>query len=298
MGPSLDELRAFVAVYEASGFTAASRRLSLSTNAVSLRVQRLESTLGVRLFTRSTRRVTPTEEGRVYYSRVTRVLVELDEAREELSLSSSGLRGTVRLAVPGQIATEPFLGHLRALLEAHPQLSVQTRVASRSVDLVAEGVDIGVIVGTLPETTFVGRLLGRARWVLAASPAYLETRGRPRTPADLSEHRVLRLLSHPPQDEWTLVDPEGREIVVPVHGAYEADDSRTLGDATYAGLGIGIRSAVECERAERDGRLERVLADYCFETLNVYALIPKGRIRIPRVAACLEALSSAVEELS
>ncbi|MBN8611096.1 MAG: LysR family transcriptional regulator [Deltaproteobacteria bacterium] len=298
MAASLDELRAFAAVYETGGFTAASKRLVLTTNAVSLRVQKLERDLGARLFVRTTRSVAPTEEGRTFYARVSRVLADLEEAEEELRPTSAGLRGTVRLAIPGTLATAPLLARLRALLEQHPLLSIQTRVASGAVDLVAEGVDIGVVVGQLPETTFVGRLLGRATWVLAAAPSYLDAHGRPRTPAELSGHRCLRLLSNPPQDEWTLVDRRGREVTVQVRGGYEADDSRALGDAAYAGLGIGVRPAGECDRAQREARLERVLPGYRFQPLDVYALVPKGRLRVPRVAACLEALRAAVGELA
>lgn len=298
MAASFDELRAFAAVYETGGFTAASKRLVLTTNAVSLRVRRLEQQLGVRLFIRTTRSVAPTEEGRTFYARAARILADLDEAEEELRPASGGLRGTVRIAVPGAIATAPLLERLRGLLEEHPQLSIQTRVASGSVNLVAEAVDIGVGVGQPPETTFVGRRLGRATWVLAAAPSYLDAHGRPRTPAELRGHRCLRLLSSPPQDEWTLVDRRGREVVVQVQGGYEADDSRALGDAAYAGLGIGVRPADECTRAQREGRLERVLPGYRFRPLDVYALVPKGRLRVPRVAACLEALRAAVHELA
>lgn len=295
---SLDELRAFIAVYETGGFTAASRRLALTTNAVSLRVQRLEGELGASLFTRTTRRVAPTEEGRSFYTRVSRVLVELEAAEEELRPTSGGLRGTVRIAVPSTLATPPLLERLRDLLDEHPQLSVQTRITNAPIDLVAGGIDIGVIVGQPPESSFVGRRLGRVAWVLAAAPSYLDARGRPRAPTDLLEHRCLRLLCSPPQDEWVLVDRRGRELVVRVRGGYEADDSRTLGDATYAGLGIGVRPAGECASAEREGRLERVLPGHRFQPLDVYALIPNGRVRVPRIAACLEALRAAVLELA
>ena len=96
----------------------------------------------------------------------------------------------------------------------------------------------------------------------------------------------------------TVAEGRGREVSVRVGGGYEADDSRALGDATYAGLGIGVRPAGECARAEKDGRLERVLLGYRFRPLDVYALLPKGRVRIPRVAACLEALRAAVLELA
>lgn len=295
---SLDEIRAFVAVAEAGGFTAAARRMQLTTNAVSLRVQRLEATLGARLLVRTTRSVALTDEGRSYLAQVTVILADLEAAEASVRPSSAGLRGTVRVALPPTVATGPFLARLVALLDAHPELAVQTRVTSEPARVVAEGFDIAVVVGQVPESTFVGRRLGRAHWVLAASPVYLAQHGRPSAPRELAEHRCLRLLTNPPQDEWTLVDRRGREVTVPVRGAYEADDSRTLGDATYAGLGIGIRPAGECARAEREGRLERVLPHHHFQPLDVFALLPKGRARLPRVAACLEVLRDAVDELS
>jgi DNA-binding transcriptional LysR family regulator len=93
-------------------------------------------------------------------------------------------------------------------------------------------------------------------------------------------------------------DRRGRECSVPVRGACEVDDSRTLGDATYAGLGIGVRPAGECAQAEREGRLERVLPSYRFQPLDVYALMPKGRVRVPRVAVCVEVLRAAVQQLA
>lgn len=295
---TLDELRAFAAVYEAGGFTAASKRLALTTNAVSLRVQKLEEGLGLRLFSRTTRSVSPTDEARRFYDRVAQILGQLEAAEEELRPSSDGLRGTVRIAVPGALATGPLLERLRELLDAHPALCVHMRVSSAPVDIVSEGLDLAVVVGQVPESTFVGRLLGRVTWVLAAAPSYLEQRGRPEKPSDLASHRCLRLLANPPQEEWTLVDRRDRELTIPVGGGYEADDSRALGDATYAGLGIGVRSAGECARAEKEGRLERVLPGYRFQPLDVYALMPKGRIRVARVAACLEALRAAVLELA
>jgi DNA-binding transcriptional LysR family regulator len=295
---TLEELRAFVAVYENRGFTAAATRLALSTNAVSLRVQRLEEELGVKLFVRTTRSVAATEDGRAFYHRVWPLLEQLEEAEDEARPTGAGLRGRVRIAIPGSLATAPLLTRLGTLLELHPQLSVQMRVIRGAIDFVADGIDVGVVVGQPADSTSVGRLLGRVTWVLAASPAYLDANGRPRTPADLSEHRCLRLLSNPPQDEWTLVDRKGRSVSVHVRGAYEADDSRALGDAAYAGLGIGIRPAGECAQAELDGRLERVLPAYRFRPLDVYAVVPKGRIRVARVAACLEMLRAALEELA
>ena len=295
---SLEELHAFTAVYESGSFTAAARRLDLSTNAVSLRVQRLEATLGVRLFTRTTRSVTPTYEGRTYHQRISGLLQQLEHAAEELRPPDGGLHGTVRCAIPAVVASPVYWRRLRALLDAHPHLTVQTRVTHDPVNLAADGLDLALVIGPPPVSTFVGQRLGQVSWVLAATPAYLERHGRPTTPAELAQHRCLRHWSSPPQDSWTLVDRRGLHAAVRIGGGFEADDSRLLGEALYEGLGIGVRPARECAKAERAGTLERVLRGYRFEPLDVFVVVPKGRLRVPRVAACVAVLRAAVRSLA
>jgi len=296
--PSLDELLAFVAVAEAGGFTAAAQRLGLTTNAVSLRIQKLEEALHVRLLVRTTRSVALTDEGERFLARIAPLLTAIEVAQEEVRGGIGEVRGAVRIAIPGAVATKPFLDRLNVLFNRHPGLVVQVRVGGATSNLAAEGLDIALHVGQVPETTFVGRRIGTVTWVLAAAPSYLAKFGRPKLPADLSKHRCLRLFAHPPQSEWIIVDRRGNEVVVPVSGPFEADDSRVLGDATYAGLGIGIRPQGECARAENAGLLERVLPGHRFQPLDITALLPKGRSGIPRIAACLDVLREAVQELS
>lgn len=295
---SIEELEAFVAVFESRGFSAAARRLGVSTNAVSLRVQKLERSLSVALFVRTTRSVMATDEGRRFYARVGRLLEELDAAETELRADAGVVRGLVRIAIPPALATSALAARAHDLLDAHPRLSVQLRVANAAIDPVAAGVDIAVVVGVPPPTTLVGRSLGRASWVLAAAPSYLAKHGRPRTPEDLSSHRCLRFFDGTTADTWELVDRSGRSIVVPVRGTLEADDSRFLGDATYMGVGIGVRAIGECSQAEREGRLERVLPNYRFAPLDVTALVARGRLRSPRIAVCVELLRAAVADVS
>jgi DNA-binding transcriptional LysR family regulator len=295
--PSFDELAAFLAVLETGSFTTASRRLRLTTNGVSLRVRRLESRLGRRLFLRSTRVVRPTAEALRFAERVSPILEALEQAEGELVENSARLRGRVRIGLAGALATREFLARLRALLVEHPELTVELRVSGQDLDLRREGLDIAVVVGLSSTSTLIGRKLGRIEWVLAASPEYLERRERPRRPEDLRAHECLRFAQHPPQDEWTLIDARGDAVTVPVGGALEIDDSRVLGDAVYAGLGIGIRPAREVQRAARRGQLRRVLPGHRFEGVDVYAVVSKGQSRLPRVAACLSILEAAVRAL-
>ena len=282
---SLDELRAFCAVAETRSFTAAAARLQVTTNGVSLRVRRLEEALGVRLFVRTTRHVSMTDEGVAVHKTMARMLDEIDALEAEIRPDRADLRGTVRIAMPAVLASGPFFAKLRELQDAHPELWVQTKVSNNPIMPSTEGLDIAIYVGRPPETALV------------AAPEYLRRHGRPTRPADLTRHRCLRLLTNPPQNEWTVVDARGREHTVPVGRGYEADDSRALGDAAYAGLGIGLRPAGEAARAAAQKQLEIVLPKFRFQPLEIHALLPQGRIRVPRVAACLQVLRDAVREL-
>jgi DNA-binding transcriptional LysR family regulator len=297
----LEQVRTFISVADTRSFSATARTLQVSTNAVSLRIKQLEQALHTKLFVRTTRSVSLTDEGRRLYARAARLLADLEELENELDPHSSEPRGTVRVGLPAVIAGAPFLNYLRELLDKHPDLSVQTRVTNAMVMPASEGLDIVVAAGNPSDSTLVAKHLGRASWVLAASPAYAKRHGLPKTPDELQHHRCLRLLSNPPQNEWVLVTERAkgnaREIIVPVAGNYQADDSRVLGDAVYAGLGIGVRSARECAAGIRSKTLVRVLPAYRFKPMDVYALLPKGATKSPRILVCLDALKSAMHDL-
>jgi DNA-binding transcriptional LysR family regulator len=294
---SLDELQAFVTLTETGSFTAAAKRLRLSTNAVSQRVRRIEARLGVALFVRTTRSVRLTPDGEALRASVVPLLSALEQAQDELRGRDARLRGRVRLAVPGALATLPLLARLRGLLDAHPELEVELRVVNRGPQLAAQGLDVAVWVGTPPDSGFVARKLGDVAWVLAAAPSYLDRRGRPRTPAELAHHRCLRFLDDPPQESWRLQGPAG-VVHVAVSGGFECDDSRTLGDATYEGLGIGLRPLGECTRAQLAGALERVLPDHHMAAIPVHALIAPGRARTQRITALIDVLRAALSQLA
>jgi DNA-binding transcriptional LysR family regulator len=296
--PALIDIEAFVTVAATSSFTHGAERLGLSANAVSLRVQRLEQALGVKLFVRTTRHVALTDEGQRYLERVAPLLEALQAAQEDMAAQGDTVRGTVRIAIPGSVATDPFLDRLVAILDQHPHMQVQITVRNFAPNVAMDGLDIALVVGQPRDSSFVGRRLGCVSWGLAASLAYLARHGTPRAPADLAQHRCLRLLTHPPQTEWVLLDKRGRETAVPIGGSFEADDSRLLGDATYRGLGIGLRPSGELKRAVEAGVLAHVLPGYRFQALDIYALLPKGRAELPRIALCLGALRAAIAELA
>jgi DNA-binding transcriptional LysR family regulator len=292
----LDELRTFALVVEAGNFSAAARILQVTTNAVSRRVIRLEQNLGLKLLNRSTRAVVATAEGRILYARVRRILDDLDLARGELAAGSQSLTGSLRVAIPGGACSPGVLRGLASLLHAHPEFKLQVRVVNGPVDPISGGFDIALHVGPMKDSALIARRLARVRWALAASPSYAAHNGLPQNVAELASHTCLRLAGDYPQDLWMLEDDQGREFSVPVFGQFEADDSRVLGDATYAGIGIGLRPQREIAAAVAAGTLVAVLPEYRFAALDIHALLPSGLSRLPRVSRFLELLGGVLQE--
>lgn len=228
------------------------------------------------------------------YAHATRFVQLADEVEHDLKPRRGQVEGTVRVAVPVSALDQELLGHIAGVLDRQPRLRVQLVGTHGAIDAVADAVDVEVFVGRPAPSRRVARLLGHVSWVLAASQRYLERHGCPQTPAELQRHRCLRLLSDRSQDEWQLIDGRNRSIRVPVGGAFECNDSRALGEAVHAGVGIGVRPARDVERAA--GSIVRVLPEFRFGPQPVFALTVQGRHRIPRVALVVEMLGEALRE--
>lgn len=293
----LDDLRLIAAVTETGSLTRAAARLEITLNVASRRLQRLEASAGVRLVQRTTRRLALTEAGERLYRHAVAALAHVDAALADLGDERAEPVGTVRVVLPSSAVTEGLLGRLGRLRGDHPRLQVRLLVTARPGPL-APDVDLAVSVGAPPDQAGVAaRRAASIRWALCASPAYVATRGLPCTPADLTSHECLRFRGDAPQSVWTLEDDAGERVSVPVSGGFESDDSRVLGDATYAGLGVGIRPGRELEAAVAGGRLLRVLPGWWFATTPVFVVGPPARQRLPAVRVVADALTEALLEL-
>ncbi len=294
---SLSELRAFVAIVDAGSFTAAARQLGLTVNAMSRRLQRLEAAVGTRLVERTTRRSSPTDAGRRLREHAGPILDALLEAESALDAAHTSAGGHVTVALPATVAGRPFLTRLRSLMSAHPELTIELRVGAPQLPG-QSGVDLAVVVGDVRDTLgLVGRRIGTHRWALAASVDYVRARGAPARPADLARHACLRFRGDVPQRTWTLSGPRGKRVVVNVGGAVECDDSRVLGDAMYAGLGIGIRPEAEVAEAVARGELVHVLPEWRFGELPTHLLTTPGRRGLRRIVLVSEAIIESVRRL-
>lgn len=295
---SLQELRTFVQVVDAQGFTGAAAVLGTTTNAVSRLVARLEARLGVRLLTRTTRRVATTEEGRRLYERAIEMLKLADETERSVRRTAQTLDGTIRVAIRSTTMQNGFVGDVVRLLEANPDLRVQLVVSDRAIDLAAEAIDVAVRVGELEDSSYRAHPLGTVTFVPTAAPAYFAARTMPVTPADLAGHECVRALLRRPQTSWRLVGPGGEIADATISGRFECGDVRAQADAVYGGFGIGLRPRGEVEAAVRAGALVRVLPDWSLAPLPVHALLSPQRSRNARVEAILGLLRTAIERLA
>lgn len=294
---ALDDLRMIVAVAEGGSLTEAASRLGVSLNAVSRRLMKLEEVVGLRLVERTTRSLALTDAGERLWRRAAAVVGELDEIESDLADRRGEPVGTVRVVLPSSLVTGELLRRTHELLAAHPRLAVQLLVTSRDLPLGTE-VDLALVVGPPPDRAgMTARRIADVQWALCAAPSYAAAHGVPAGPASLIEHECLRFRGSEPQETWTLTSPDGELRVVPVRGKFEADDSRVLGDAAYAGLGIGIRPQRELAEAIAAGRLVEVLPGWRFGAIPLFLVRPRGRRTGPGARIVSEVLAAAAQEL-
>lgn len=274
------ELRAFVTVTEAGGFAAAARELGQSRSAVNRLVIGLEERLGVPLLSRTTRRVTPTSDGRALYERARRILDDLNEAETAVGAAHEEAVGLMR--VNGPVTLNPINISAAAVdfMKRHPRVRVDLTLEARLVDPVAEGFDLVVRVGEPDETTMmVDHRLARFDYVACAAPAYLEAQGAPETPQDLKTHRLLHFHGAPTMRTWRFAAPEGGEegVEIAVDSVLCSNNVEPIYEAALAGLGVAVLPGIAVREAIERGALVPVLTPYRLPTRVLQAIYPPSR---------------------
>lgn len=253
-----EEYETFVRTLEEGGLSAAARRLGVSPAVVSKRLARLEDRLGVRLIARTTRRIAPTEAGRLFHDRIAAVLEAAADAEALVSQRSAAARGVLKVSAPTSFGRRHLAPHLKAFTDAHPDLTLELDLSDAFVDLKAEGVDVAVRIAALDEAEPSVRRLAANRRVLCATPGYLAEHGAPETLGDLRRHRLLAASN---QTVWRLDGPEGRTHFR-ARSAIRTNSSEVARETLLAGMGIALRSTWDVGEELHDGRLAVVLPDH------------------------------------
>ncbi len=288
------EMETFVRVVETGSFSSAARDLHMTPSAVSKMIGRLEDRLGVRLLSRTTRKLSLTEEGRVFYQRITPILSEVAEAEETVSLSTAEARGVLKVNASTAFGQYQIVPLIPAMLERYPSLQVELTMIDSIVNLVEEGFDVSIRIGNLTDSSLIARKLGIANRVVVASPAYLERHGVPKCPVDLEQHQCLKLSIPTSLNKWEFVLADGPRTVE-VSGRFEADNAIALHEAALAGLGLFRAATFVVGDDIKAGRLVQVLQEFEISgDPGIFVVWPHNRNLSAKVRAFVDTLVDAL----
>ncbi|MBT2785795.1 MULTISPECIES: LysR family transcriptional regulator [unclassified Halomonas] len=284
----LEHIVAFVRVAELGSYTQAAEALDISRTRVSRQVMALEEALGARLIQRTTRRLHLTEAGERYLARAQGVLLALDEAAAEVGQGTSDVRGRLRVNGPMSFGTRYLAPLVAQFMQTHPALEVRLDLNDRRVDLLEEGYDVAIRIGSLPDSSLVARRLTRCRLLFCASPEYLATYGEPSSVKALAEHRCLRYRSGQQSADWQI-DTQS----LAVSGPLESNNGDVLTHAAEAGLGIAQQPSFLVTESIASGRLVPILINEPPVRLDVHALYPARRYLPAKVERFIDLLTDA-----
>jgi DNA-binding transcriptional LysR family regulator len=270
----LTAMTVFARVAEAGGFSAAARRLNLSTTMVSNHVQSLENHLGARLLNRTTRKVSLTEVGRAYYERCSRILADLADADRAAGELQSMPRGTLKMHVASAHIVRFIAPVVSEYLALYPDASIDFSAGERRVDMIEEGFDLMIRVGPSTEASLIVRNLVPWRHTLCCAPDYLASHPAPRVPEDLKQHNCLRYAHYFFGNEWHFTAPSGSPASVEISGNLVSSSGETLLTCALAGQGLFLAPGfIAGEELER-GNLVPLMRDYRPVEFTINAIYP------------------------
>lgn len=282
-----DAMRVFCRVVERRSFTLAAEDTGLPRSTVTDAIKQVEARLGVRLLQRTTRHVSPTLDGEAYYQRCLRILSDIEDA--EGAFAGAKPKGVLRVDVHGTLARHFVLPNLPSFLETYPDIELQITEGDRFVDLIREGIDCVLRVGTLQDSDMIGRRVAMLEEVTLAAPAYVERFGMPAHPEKLDGHRMVGFRSSATGGLLPLefqIDGAVREITLPATISVNAAESYFA--AAKLGLGLIQVPHYHADEALRSGQLLHVLKDYPPTRTPVSMLYPRSRQLSPRVRVFID----------
>jgi DNA-binding transcriptional LysR family regulator len=287
-------MRTFVRVAERGSLSAVARELGLGQSTVTRHLRELEEAVGVPLLSRTTRRVTMTDEGSRYYANSVQILRLVEQAGDEARGTRGASAGTIRISCTAAFGVLHASRLIFAFQDRHPDIAVDLSLTDERVDLVREGVDIALRLGPLTDSSMKLRVLGQSRRLLVAAPDYLAARGTPSVPQDLSGHEGIRMSNIAGSDIVTLQGPGGDRHAVPFAGRLRVDHGLAAREALVAGRGIAPAHHWLVDDLLAAGRLEPILLDYSLPSVPLSMLIVPERAGIARVRLLVDFLAEQI----
>ena len=272
-----EDMRCFLEVVDRRSVTRAAEAMSIAPSAVSRRIKDLEARLGAQLLTRTTRSMSLTEAGQSFYDRARAILADVAEAEAEVADAGRALHGPLRIAAPLSFGVRHLAPILSDFAAEHPEVGLDIDLSDRQVDLVAEGFDLAVRVGTLRDSSLIARKLCDVRMIVCAAPAFLERRGVPEVPADMKGWPCLAYVGSERFDIWRWRAPDGTAGSVQMTVAMRSNNGEVLCEAAAAGLGVTLQPSFIAHDALAAGRLRCILTDHAWSESAVHAIYPETR---------------------
>jgi DNA-binding transcriptional LysR family regulator len=279
----LAAMQTFVKVVDTGSFSAAARQLHVGQPAVSKTVAQLEDLLGVRLLARSTRGLAVTQAGQRYYERARRSIEEADEAELAARGEGAGLSGRLRVSAATTFARLHIVPYLPVFMSKHPAVEIDLILDDRTIDLVEEGIDVSLRMGSLPDSSLTARRLASAPRLVLATPAYLARAGEPAVPADLAAHDAV-VYTQGPSAIWAF-EHAGTLTSVAVRGRLRVSSAEGLRAAVLADMGLAIASRWMFAPELSAGAVRRVLGAWALPPVDLWAVFPSGRLASSKARA-------------
>lgn len=277
----------FIRVVETGSFSKAADELGVTQPTATKAVAATEQRLGARLLHRSTRGVTTTEVGALYYEKCKLIAREMDEADNLATLLQSQVGGSLRINTSVAFGRRVMVPLVLRYMREHPEVTVDLGFDDRYVNLVEQGIDLAVRMGRLADSTLGARYLGTNPWVMVASADYLQTHGAPQTAPDLSRHPCLVYSSVQGDDRWSLTDAEGAEVSVPVKGPLRSNNLSAVLAAARAGMGVAVLPWYVAGASIDDGKLMPLMIDHGLPTQEMHAVFPSPKFVPSKVTSLI-----------
>jgi DNA-binding transcriptional LysR family regulator len=293
---SLAGMQVFIRVVETGSFSRAAAALGTTQPTATKAVAAAEKRLGARLLHRTTRGVTPTEVGALYYERCKVIVHEVEAAENLATLRQGGLGGTLRISTSVAFGRRVMVPLVLRYMREHPHLAVDLSFDDRYVNLVEQGVDVAMRMGRLADSSLGARYLGTNPWVMVAAEAYLRDKGAPRRPRDLARHTCLVYSSVQGDDRWMLTGPDGHEQAVPVRGPLRSNNLSAVLAAARAGMGLAILPRYVARESLAEGAVLEVMADHRLPAQDLHAVFPSPKLVPHKVSHFIDWLRSELRD--